>query len=217
MCGVTGLWLTRGATADHLDDCAGRMADAMVHRGPDDRGVWVDADAGLALGFRRLAILDLSEAGHQPMRSADGRYTLVFNGEIYNHEELRQELRRDGVRFRGGSDTEVILEAVARWGAVATVERLWGMFAVGLWDARERELVLARDRMGKKPLYYTLTPRGIVFGSELKALAACPEMTLRIDRTALTAFMRFGYVPAPLSIFENVWKLPAASYLRLHD
>src|SRR4051794_39699143 len=130
MCGVTGLWLTRGASAEYLVDCAGRMADALVHRGPDDRGVSVDADAGVALGFRRLSILDLSASGHQPMLSIDGRYALVFNGEAYNHQELRRELEAKGARFRGSSDTEVLLEAIATWGAVAALSRVEGMFAI---------------------------------------------------------------------------------------
>ncbi len=217
MCGVTGLWPTRGASPEYLHDCATRMADAMVHRGPDDAGVWVDASAGFALGFRRLSILDLSAAGHQPMLSIDGRYALVFNGEIYNHAELRRELEQTGARFRGGSDTEVILQAVAAWGAVPALTRLWGMFAIGVWDRQERELVLARDRMGKKPLYYALTSKGLLFASELKALVACPEFTPRVDRSALAAFTRFGYVPAPQSIYEGVRKLSPGSYLRLRE
>src|SRR5438093_6072245 len=123
MCGVTGLWPAQGASPEYLHDCAGRMADALVHRGPDDAGVWVDAEAGLALGFRRLSILELSAAGHQPMLSIDGRYALVFNGEIYNHDELRRELQQKGARFRGSSDTEVLLEAIAAWGAVPALSR----------------------------------------------------------------------------------------------
>ena len=177
MCGVTGLWLTRGASADYLADCAARMADALEHRGPDDRGVWVDAGAGLALGFRRLSILELSAAGHQPMLSIDGRYALVFNGEIYNHDVLRRELQEKGARFRGSSDTEVLLEAIAAWGTVQALGRAEGMFAFAVWDRQQRELVIARDRMGKKPLYYTLSSKGILFASELKALVACPEFS----------------------------------------
>ncbi len=217
MCGLTGLWLSSGASGEYLSDCAGRMADALVHRGPDDRGVFVDADAGVGLGFRRLQILELTHAGHQPMTSSAGRYTLVFNGEIYNHQELRQELVRTGVRLRGGSDTEVLLEGFAAWGAAATLRRAWGMFAFAVWDRQERELVLARDRMGKKPLYYATSGTGILFASELKALTACPEFRPRVDRDALAAFVRFGYVPGPQSIYEGVSKLSPGMYLRVRE
>ena len=217
MCGLTGLWLRDGASSEYLSVCAGRMADALVHRGPDDAGVSVDAGAGLALGFRRLSILDLSPAGHQPMLSTDGRYALVFNGEIYNYRELRHELEQIGARFRGGSDTEVILEAVAAWGAVATAKKLWGMFALAVWDRQLRELVIARDRLGKKPLYYAFTSKGLFFASELKALVACPEFTPGVDRGALSSFTRFGYVPAPQSIYHGVQKLLPGSYLRLRE
>ena len=129
------------------------MADTLTHRGPDDSGAWVDPNAGIALGFRRLAILDLSPTGHQPMHSADSRYVLIFNGEIYNYRELRVELEHLGCRFRGTSDTEVILAGCSMWGVEATLPRLWGMFAIALWDRQERVLMLSRDRVGKKPLY----------------------------------------------------------------
>jgi asparagine synthase (glutamine-hydrolysing) len=217
MCGVTGLWLEQTAPPDYLRGCASRMADSLEHRGPDDRGVWVDPGAELALGFRRLSILDLSAAGHQPMVSNDGRYALVFNGEIYNHVELRRELDAAGAQFRGSSDTEVLLNAIAAWGSVPALRRLDGMFAIGVWDGRQRELVIARDRIGKKPIYYALTRKGVIFASELKALVACPEFTPTIDRTAVTAFMRFGYVPGPGSIYEGVQKLPPGTYLRIRS
>jgi asparagine synthase (glutamine-hydrolysing) len=215
MCGVTGLWLFNGASSEYLHDCATRMADRLVHRGPDDAGVWVDADAGLALGFRRLSILDLSAAGHQPMLSIDGRYTLVFNGEIYNHRDIRRALDQAGTRFRGSSDTEVLVEAVAAWGVGTALRRVAGMFAIAVWDRRQRELVIARDRIGKKPLYYAVSAKGILFASELKALVACPEFTPRVDRSALAAFMRFGYVPGPQSIYEHVHKLSPGTCMRL--
>src|SRR5207247_7919863 len=153
----------------------------------------------------------------QPMLSVDGRYALVFNGEIYNHDELRRELQQKGACFRGSSDTEVLLEAIAAWGAVPALRRVAGMFAFAVWDRQRRELVIARDRMGKKPLYYTLSTKGILFASELKALVACPEFTPRVDRGALAAFMRFGYVPGPRSIYENVQKLPPGTYVRLRE
>ncbi len=155
MCGLAGFWHPESSAPDgQLHEAAGRMADALVHRGPDDRGTWVDEQAGVALGFRRLAILDLSPAGHQPMVSRDDRYVVVFNGEIYNYQDLRAELEGLGARFRGTSDTEVMLAGFERWGPAATIARLWGMFAIALWDRHERTLWIARDRLGKKPLYY---------------------------------------------------------------
>jgi asparagine synthase (glutamine-hydrolysing) len=183
------------------------MAATLVHRGPDDEGVWVDPAAGIALAFRRLAILDLSPTGHQPMHSADGRFSVVFNGEIYNFADLRNELAASGAQFRGHSDTEVLLAAASRWGPEAALFRLWGMFAIALWDHRECALMIARDRLGKKPLYYGEFGRTWIFGSELKAMQAHPDCERRVDRGALSAFLRLGYVPAPHSIFRRISKL----------
>ncbi len=213
MCGLTGfVEYGRALRADAYAPTCGAMADALAHRGPDDQGVWVDAASGVALGHRRLSILDLSPLGHQPMTSESGRYVIAYNGEIYNFESLRAELASHA--YRGRSDTEVVLAAFEQWGVEATLSRLNGMFALAVWDSRERALWLARDRFGEKPLYYGLTGRSLVFGSELKALCAFPGFRRDIDRGALAQFLRHGYVPAPRSIFAGIHKLPAGSWLR---
>lgn len=184
------------------------MADRLIHRGPDDSGVWTDESAGVAIAFRRLAIIDLSPAGHQPMQSASGRYHLVFNGEVYNFEELRAELAREGraPAWRGHSDTEVLLAAFEAWGIEAAVPRFNGMFAFGVWDRHERLLHLVRDRVGVKPLYYAQCGSEFVFGSELKALAVCESVPRTVSRDALALYMRFACVPAPWTIYEGVRK-----------
>jgi asparagine synthase (glutamine-hydrolysing) len=185
------------------------MAAAIRHRGPDDEGIWVDAGAGVVFAHRRLSIVDLSEEGHQPMVSASGQFRVVFNGEIYNHREIREELDRCGLSpvWRGHSDTEVLLAACEAWGVEETIRRCNGMFAIALWDARSRELVLARDRMGEKPLYYGWRRGVFLFGSELKSLEAYPGFETKIDTRAVSAYLRFGYVPSPLSIYEGIFKL----------
>jgi asparagine synthase (glutamine-hydrolysing) len=211
MCGLTGFWAPARTPGDELQARAMQMADTIAHRGPDDSGTWVDEDAGIALAFRRLAIVDLSPAGHQPMVSADGRYVIIFNGEIYNYRDLRNELAADGVTFRSASDTEVILFAAMKWGATEMLERLWGMFAMAIWDRHARRLMLARDRLGKKPLYYGGQNGVLLFGSELKALRRHPAFRAEIDREALTAYARFGYVPSPRSIYAGIHKVPAGA------
>jgi len=183
------------------------MAARLKHRGPDSQGVWSSPDGAIALGFRRLAIIDLSPAGDQPMHSSDRRYTLVFNGEIYNFATLRRELEAIGHHFRGRSDTEVILAAVVQWGVEAAVKRLQGMFACGLWDARERELWLFRDRLGIKPLYYGNIGGAFAFASELKAFAAIPGFAADTNPDALAQYFLAGYIPAPLSIYKGIHKL----------
>ena len=213
MCGFAGFWGDASQPAETLFLRVGRMADALLHRGPDDRGVEVDAPAGFALGFRRLSILDLSAEGHQPMTSHDGRFTLVFNGEIYNFAELRAELERAGATFRSRSDTEVLLAALVAWGPARALERVVGMFAFALWDRRERRLVLARDRLGKKPLYYGQFGATLLFGSELKALVLHPAFERELDRDALALFFRHNYVPAPRSIWRGVQKLRPGTWL----
>lgn len=215
MCGFAGFVEARGP-----DEAEGlrrlrSMVAPIAHRGPDDEGVWVDAEAGAGLGFRRLAILDLSAAGHQPMTSASGRYVIVFNGEIYNFADLRDELGGEGAGFRGHSDTEVVLAAFDRWGIVAALPRLWGMFAMAVWDRQQRTLTLARDRLGKKPLYYGRCGGAWLFGSELKALRSHPAFDGRIDRRALSSYTRFGYVPAPWSIYEGIAKLPPGCWVEI--
>jgi asparagine synthase (glutamine-hydrolysing) len=216
VCGLSGLWQPGGGVEEQLRARVGSMAATLVHRGPDDGGDYVDAPAGVALGFRRLAIVDRSPAGHQPMRSADGRFVLVFNGEIYNHRELRAELERDGATFRGGSDTEVIVERMARHGVRETLPDLWGMFAIAVWDTRDRVLWLVRDRLGKKPLYYGRAADGAwIFGSEVKSLRAHPGCPTAIDRDAVAALLRYGCIPAPASIHRGIFKLPPGNVARL--
>ena len=191
------------------------MTDRIARRGPDDEGAWADPASGVALGHRRLAIVDLSSEGHQPMRSADGRFVLVFNGEIYNFAELRRQLESAGHRFRGHSDTEVLLDGFSRWGVQATLERSVGMFALALWDESARSLSLARDRMGEKPLYYGWQRGVLMFASEVKAFTAHPEWQGDVDRSAIALLMRLGYIPAPHSIYRDIRKLPAATLLTL--
>jgi asparagine synthase (glutamine-hydrolysing) len=192
-----------------------RMSGSLIHRGPDGGAVWLDAGAGIALGHRRLSILDLSVDGSQPMRSRCGRYVISFNGEIYNHRGLRNELGAAGHAFRGTSDTEVMLAAIAEWSVERALERFNGMFAFALWDTRDRQLHLARDRAGEKPLYYGLLKRAVVFGSELKALRAHPDFKADIDRGALALYLRHSYIPAPHTIYEGIYKLPAGAILTL--
>jgi asparagine synthase (glutamine-hydrolysing) len=212
MCGFAGCFdMERQTSTEMLQQCIQRMTRTLVHRGPDDEGYLVDATAGVALGFRRLAILDLSRHGHQPMQSPDERYALVFNGEIYNFSPLRSQLEAaagPAVQFRGRSDTEVLLHAIARWGLQAALRRATGMFAFALWDRHEQKLHLARDRVGEKPLYYGLVGSCLLFGSELKALRACPDFAAPLDRLALSQYLRYGYVPGPASIYHGIAKLP---------
>jgi len=213
MCGFAGF--VGSAPEQELRTQVCRMADQLVHRGPDDSGVWVDAEAGIALGFRRLAIVDLSPTGRQPMISSNGRYVMVFNGEVYNFGELRKDLESRGHAFRGHSDTEVMLEAVSEWGLEAAVKKFVGMFAFALWDRRERVLHLVRDRLGIKPLYCGLADRTFLFGSELKALRTHPDFDPEINRGALALYLRYGYIPQPYSIYQGIWKLPPGHILSL--
>ncbi|WP_409475493.1 asparagine synthase (glutamine-hydrolyzing) [Stenotrophomonas sp. Y-13] len=216
MCGLAGILQSQARLQEaELAALAGAMGDALAHRGPDDRGVWADAGAGVALAHRRLSILDLSPLGHQPMASSDGRYRLAYNGEIYNFATLRAELEPLGHAFHGHSDTEVLLAAVVQWGLEATLRRCNGMFAIALWDRREQRLSLARDRVGKKPLYYGWAGDTLVFGSELKALWRHPAFDNGIDRDALTLLLRLDYIPAPHCIHERAFKLMPGRVLHL--
>ncbi len=216
MCGIAGFLSPPGRFgADALDDLARLACTSLAHRGPDDEGTWIDAEAGVALAFRRLAIIDLSADGHQPMLSADGRFVIVYNGEIYNYRELRRELEAAGARFRSQSDTEVLLWGIALWGFEATLCCANGMFAIALWDRRERRLHLARDRLGQKPLYYGWLGDSFAFASELKALGHHPGFAGELDRAALQSFLRFGYVPAPRSIYRGLGKLAPGTQLSL--
>jgi asparagine synthase (glutamine-hydrolysing) len=244
MCGFTG-FLTAGGNAGEVDcraslamtdqnslamaEVVTRMALAIAHRGPDDAGAWADAQTGIALGHRRLSIVDLSPAGHQPMPSVCGRYVLAFNGEVYNHLALRAELEGEGdglPRFarndgdgdegwRGHSDTETLLAGFTAWGVEATLKKTVGMFAIALWDRNERRLTLARDRLGEKPLFYGWVRGAFVFGSELKAVRAYPGFDNPISRDALALYLQHCAVPAPYSIYEDIYKLEPGCLLSL--
>jgi len=214
MCGITGFFERNSASAGQQETLE-RMTRALRFRGPDDEGSWVDKKAGIFLGHRRLSVLDLSPEGHQPMISRSGRYTLVFNGEIYNFQELREELIGDGHVFRGTSDTEVMLAAFEQWGLEEALKKFDGMFAFALWDRQEESLSLARDRLGEKPLYYTWQGKSFLFGSELKALRYHPAFQASVDRKALKLMLKYSYVPGPLSIYKGVFKLPPGHFLKI--
>lgn len=217
MCGIAGAWSpAANADADALHALGRRMGSAIAHRGPDDAGTWADADAGVVLSHRRLSILDLSPEGHQPMVSADGRWVIAFNGEIYDHAALRKELTALGRPFRGRSDTEVLLAAIAEWGLPAALKAGNGMLALAAWDRREQVLWLARDRVGKKPLYYGWAGDGsFAFGSELAALRAHPALRPQVSPDALALLLRLDYIPAPHAILRGIYKLPAGCLLRM--
>jgi asparagine synthase (glutamine-hydrolysing) len=217
MCGIAGI--VGSPVSARLDDVAVAMADSMFRRGPDSSGVWIDSTQCIALAHRRLAILDLSPAGHQPMVSRDARYVISFNGEIYNHLELRAELERTAsIRiWHSTSDTETLIEAFAAWGVRNTLRRVRGMFAFALWDARDQVLTLARDPLGEKPLYYGHVGGLFVFGSEIKAIRAVPGWCGEIDLDALDFYTRYSYVPAPASIFRGLRKLEAGSLVEVRS
>lgn len=215
MCGWAGCWdLTGRDTGEALLANLEAMTGTLHHRGPDDHETWVDLSAGMGLGFRRLSILDLSPEGRQPMRSRSGRQMMVFNGEVYNHEDLREVL---GGPWRGRSDSEVVLEAIERWGIAAAAERFRGMFALAVWDAETKSLHLARDPFGKKPLYYGWAGSTFLFGSELKALRIHPAFQDELDRDALGDFLRFAYIPSPRTIHRGIHKLPPGTILTLKN
>jgi asparagine synthase (glutamine-hydrolysing) len=222
MCGFAGFLTPNTDTKDALEAIAARMAQAIAHRGPDNSGAWADAQAGIALGHRRLSIVDLSAAGHQPMHSASQRYVMAFNGEIYNHMELRFLLEAQGwsTPWRGHADTETLLAGCEVWGLEETLRRAVGMFAIALWDTRTSTLQLARDRFGEKPLYYgwicASAKSAFVFGSELKALRAYPSFANPVSREILALYMRFTYVPAPYSIYQGIYKLEPGCVLTLN-
>ncbi len=219
MCGIAGLLRPGGGDESELSGIARNMTDALAYRGPDASGNWTKASAGIAFGHRRLSVLELSLAGSQPMHSDCGRFTVTFNGEIYNHLDIRAELEAAGAapNWRGHSDTETLLYAVRHWGVEAALRRLSGMFALALWDEGERTLTLARDRFGEKPLFYGWSGRDLIFASELKALATHPAWSPSLDRSALTSFMRYAYVPAPSTIWTCIRKLPSAAYVTFTD
>jgi asparagine synthase (glutamine-hydrolysing) len=216
MCGITGFFdPARDSSDQGLSSVVTDMATAIAHRGPDGHGIWTDDTSGFALGHRRLAIIDLSEDGGQPMTSANGRYVLAYNGEVYNFAELRLELETKGHSFRGHSDTEVVLAGIVEWGFEATIQRCTGMFAIALWDRETRSLTLARDRLGIKPLYYGWVGGVFMFGSELSALEAHPAFKREIDQNALALYMVRNCIPAPHSIYKGVQKLLAGASLTI--
>ncbi|MGE5892873.1 MAG: asparagine synthase (glutamine-hydrolyzing) [bacterium] len=227
MCGIAGFVdISKKIPKEDLTTVARKMTDALVHRGPDDCGAWVDEKVGIALGHRRLSIIDLSPQGHQPMVSSSGRYVIVFNGEIYNFQELRKELdasrhspttihHSPSVGWRGHSDTEVMLAAFEQWGVENAVKRFTGMFAFALWDREERTLYLVRDRIGEKPLYYGIAGKTLLFASELKALLRHPDFRPEIDRGSLALYLRYKCIPAPHSIYRGIRKLLPGTILTI--
>lgn len=217
MCGFAGFVENQLNNGSGLEAIATHMALAIQHRGPDDAGVWTDGGSGVALAHRRLSIIELSAAGHQPMQSASGRFVLAYNGEVYNHLDIRAELQATtgALAWRGHSDTETLLAAFEFWGVEATLARTVGMFAFALWDKLQRTLYLARDRFGEKPLYYGWVDTAFVFGSELKALRAYPGFANPISREVLALYMRFSYVPAPYSIYQGIYKLEPGCLLSI--
>ena len=218
MCGIAGMVDWRAATsADALRLIADAMIETVRHRGPDAGDVWVEAEGGVALGQRRLAIIDLSPGGAQPMHSADRRFVITFNGEIYNYRDIRRELQAAGHSMRSDSDTEVLLEACALWGVEAAIERAIGMFAFALWDRKTRSLTLARDRLGIKPLYYAASPERILFASQLKAFRPAPHWKPMIDEDAVVGYLRHAYIAQPRTIYREAEKLAPGHILTLRE
>lgn len=214
MCGLAGFFNSQH-NANQSHAIMTDMTNRLIHRGPDDHGVWCSSEEGIALGHRRLAILDLSSQGHQPMHSHNDRYVIVYNGEIYNYVILKKQLQAKGHIFSGNSDTEVILSLITEYDIAPTLQLISGMFAFALWDKTNKILHLARDRIGEKPLYYGLVDNTLIFGSELKAIRCYPGFQNKVAQLSLISFMQYGYIPAPMSIYENIYKLPPGTYLSL--
>lgn len=213
MCGITGYV----AKIDDMHRVINEMQDALIHRGPDSSGTWVSEDQGVALGHRRLAIQDLSSAGHQPMKSPSGRYLLVYNGEIYNHFEIRkklEDLNKNKLHWGGHSDTETLVAAIEIFGINKALNLIKGMFSIGIWDTKKKVLTLARDRMGEKPLYYGFVGEHLVFGSELKAIRKFKNFNNRICKQALVKYFKYNYIPAPHCIYQDVFKLHAGHFIQ---
>lgn len=216
MCGLTG-YFDHKNTINDPKSVISAMTASIIHRGPNDGDVWFDAEDGIALGHRRLAILDLSALGHQPMHSHDGRYVIVYNGETYNYPVLKKQLIEKGHTFQGHSDTEVILALVVEYGIERALQQMTGMFAFAIWDKKEKNLFLARDRIGEKPLYYGMVNDAFVFGSELKALRAYPNFRNDISRHSISLLFQYAYIPAPHSIYETIFKLTPGTYLKVNE
>lgn len=218
MCGIAGfLDFSRATSSNLMKQQISQMTESILHRGPDDGGTWCEVEQGIALGMRRLAIQDLSPAGHQPMTSKDGRYVIVYNGEVYNAVDLRQLLEKEGLNFRGHSDTEVIIEACARWGVIETTSQLIGMFAFALWDKKEKTLTLVRDRLGIKPLYYGKVGKTLLFGSELKVLLAHAKFDKKINSEALSNYFKYNFIPAPQTIYTDIYKLSPGTLIIFNE
>jgi asparagine synthase (glutamine-hydrolysing) len=217
MCRIAGFWDLGHTLKPRWEETIRAMRDSMTYGGPDDAGLFIDPEEGLALGHRRLAILDLSPLGHQPMFSASGRTVMVYNGEVYNYRSLGSALSSGDKGFKGTSDTEVILEGIEQWGAEKTVTQCIGMFAWAVWDRREKTLGLVRDRLGIKPLYYGWMDKILLFASELKAFRAVPGFSPSIDRDVLGLFFRHNYIPAPYTIYKNIWKLRPGEILPINS
>ncbi len=215
MCGITG-FISENMDPAILSICIDKMSSELRHRGPDQGNTWVDKDLGLALGHRRLSVLDLSDAGSQPMISSCGRLVIVYNGEIYNHPEIRNKLKKEHINWRGTSDTETLIEAIRVYGLEETLQLANGMFAFALWDRKEQLLSLCRDRVGEKPLYYGFQKGLFLFASELKPLIRHPGCVPEINGEALQKLFQFGYIPEPLSILKDVYKVPPASVIQFH-
>jgi len=216
MCGIAGFFTVNNKRIkDEMVEIANRIADAIEHRGPDNGGVWISEDVGLAFAHRRLSVIDLSITGNQPMHSENGQYVIIFNGEVYNHPEMRQELLSCGKVFRGHSDTEVLLAGFEKWGVEQTIRKCVGMFAIALWDVNCRNIYLIRDRMGEKPLYYGWQKDTFIFASELKAIRRHPDFEGDIDRDSLALYFRHHYIPGPYSIYKGVYKLEPGMILKI--
>ncbi len=215
MCGITGIF--GNLSKDVLSESVHKMSETLIHRGPNDGGIWVDCEDGIAFGHRRLSILDLSSAGSQPMTSVCGRFVVVFNGEIYNHLHLRRKMESlfGSISWRGHSDTETLVYLFSKWGIEETIKHLVGMFAIAVWDKKTKKISLIRDRVGEKPLYYGWSNQVFFFGSELKSLRAYKGFNNLVDRNALSLYMQYMYVPTPYSIYENIYKLEPGCILQI--
>ena len=213
MCGFTGIYSVNQNSIN--SEILLKMSQKLVHRGPDDSGIWIDDSGSVGLAHQRLAVIDLTSAGHQPMHSPNNRFTIVFNGEIYNHQELRKQL--DYIDWNGKSDTETLLACIESWGLDKTLKKINGMFAFALWDSKKCSIHLARDRMGEKPLYYGWQGDSFLFGSELKALKMHPSFQEHIDKESLNLYFRYNHIPSPYSIYKNIYKLSPGSVLTLHQ
>ena len=220
MCGINGFYSN---SSSNFDNVILKMNSVISHRGPDTSGTWQDTNSGIVLGHQRLSILDLSSAGNQPIKSSSNRFILTYNGEIYNHLEIRKEIEKNNsnINWRGSSDTETLLEAIDFWGIDITLQKIDGMFAFGLWDQKTRCLTIARDHIGEKPLYYGWQGKGdnkiFLFSSELKALKMHPEFKGEINRDAIALQLRHNCIPAPYSIYKNIYKLVPGHYLELRE